>query len=134
VCDVTTVCNLEASKAATPEQREANARFIAWARDAVPALAADRDHWQKGWKRAMGEFDAKCKEANVQRARAETAEAEAAALREENARLRTDCGILLAQIDATEEVHGVGPEDEDAALVAQIRAPLATPPQTEDKA
>jgi len=49
-----------------------------------------------------------------------------AALERERDRLWTDCGILLAQIDATEDVHGVGPEDEDAVLVAQIRVTLAT--------
>ena len=45
-------------------------------------VAKDRDHWHDGWKRAMVEFDTKCKEANAQRARAEAAEAENAKLRE----------------------------------------------------
>jgi len=67
----------------------ATARFIAWAREAVPALSS-----------------------------------RVAELERDVARLRTDCAILLAQIDATKDVNGVGPEDEDAALVEQIRADL----------
>jgi len=98
-----------------------DARFIAWAREAVPALAArvaELEARSEAWmNRCMHETSARL-----------AAEAEAAAMREENARLRTDCAILLAQIDATEDTHGVGPEDEDAALVAQIRAALTTPP------
>lgn len=92
-------------------QRKTDARFIAAARELVPALRAALDeaeararyaetdagylrtqseelraywnqaearatHWQAGWQRAMCEFDAKCKEANEQRARAVKAEAE----------------------------------------------------------
>lgn len=42
-CDATTVCNLEPSRAETEAQRNANARFIAAARDLVPALLSERD-------------------------------------------------------------------------------------------
>lgn len=110
----------------------ANARFIAAARELVPALRAALDeaeararyaetdagylrtqseelraywnqaearatHWQAGWQRAMGEFDAKCKEANEQRARAVKAEAERDAA---NALLRD--GLMTVQTGRNE--------------------------------
>jgi len=52
-------------------------------------------------------------------------------LTQQCADLRRDALILLASIDWVREVTGEGPEDEDAAMVEQIRASLtglATPP------
>ena len=65
----------------------------------VQALRAERDHWHEGWKQAMGEFDAKCKEANAQRDRAEAAEAELAATQAKLA------GVVEALTESVEVVH-----------------------------
>lgn len=40
-------------------------------------------------------------------------------------RLRSDCRILLANLDALEEATGEGPEGEDRVIVEQIRTSLA---------
>lgn len=52
------------------------------------------------------------------------ARAEIARLIAENERLRSDCVILLANLDHLEECTGEGPEGEDRAIVDQIRARL----------
>jgi hypothetical protein len=44
--------------------------------DRIEALTAERDAQHEAWKQAMGEFDKKCKEANMHHARAETAVAD----------------------------------------------------------
>ena len=49
----------------------------------------------------------------------------------EIARLRSDLGILLSQIDWLEECTGEGLETEDAALVAKIRASMRAHEQGE---
>lgn len=60
---------------------ERDGDFVAAARDLVPALAAERDHWREGWKQLAGEFDANCKAINQATAEISRLTAELAALR-----------------------------------------------------